>query len=190
MKVRKLIILVAAFTLLCGSVAYADTVSQKLRLLINTKSQDADGAIVADNKVYISSQVISDKLQAIVIKDDGKVSVFKPNVHMVTNSGSDIFADVKQGKVKFNTFIQVDSLRPDINALKLTIANPYGEETLLEQRKSGDSDFPDGKNDFWITMKDLSYNFESAGAYTLRFAVKVKGESSFTVISEKTINSK
>ncbi len=193
MKVRKLIVLVATLTLLCGSVAYADSVSQKLRVLINNKKSEevADGGIVVDNKVYISSQVISDKLQAIVVREDGKASIYKPNVHMVTSSGPTIFAEVqKNDKFKFNTFIQVDSLKTDISALKLAIANPYGEETLIEQRRSGDSDFPTGKNDFWITIKDISYNFDSIGAYTLRFYVKPAGESSFQIVSEKTINSK
>jgi len=191
MKIRKLIVLVASFTLLFGSVAYADTVSQKLRVLINKKWEEGSDGVVADGKTYISSQVVSDKLQAIVVKEDGKVSIFKPNVHMVTSSGPTIFAEVKKGeKVKFNTFIQVDSLKTDINALKLTIVNPYEEETLIEQRKSGDGDFPDGKSDFWITMKDISYGFDSAGAYTLRFSVRAAGESSFQIVSEKTINSK
>jgi hypothetical protein len=174
-------------------VAYADSVTQKWRVLVNKKWEEGNDGVVVDNKTYISSQVVSDKLQAIVIKDDSdkKVSVFKPNVHMLTSSGPDIFAEVKQSKTaKFNTFIQVDSLKTDISALKLTIANPYGEETLIEQRKSGDSDFPEGKDSFWITMKDISYNFDSVGVYTLRFSVKPAGESAFQVVSEKTIASK
>ncbi|TVY00634.1 copper amine oxidase [Cohnella terricola] len=191
MKVRKLIVLVAAFTLLCGSVAYADSVTQKLRVLVNKKWEEGSDGVIVDNKSYISSQVVSDKLQAIVISDDKKISVFKPNVHMLTNSGNDIFAEVKKGKsIKFNTFIQVDSLKVDISALKLTIADTYGEETMIEQRKSGDSDFPDGKSDFWITMKDISYTFDQAGPYTLRLLMKPAGESSFQVVSEKTIVSR
>jgi len=191
MKVRKLIVLVATLTLLFGSVAYADTVSQKLRVLVNKKWDEGNDGVSADGKTYISTQTVSDKLQAIVVKEDGKVSIFKPNVHMVTSAGTTIFANVNKGeKSKFSTFIQVDSLKTDINALKLTIANPYGEETLIEQRKTGDADFPSGMNDFWITIKDISYNFDSVGAYTLRFSVRAAGESSFQVVSEKTINSK
>ena len=192
MKVRKLIVLVTTLTLLCGSVAYADSVSQKLRVLINNKKSEevADGGIVVDNKFYIASQVVSDRLQAIVVREDGKASVYKPNVHMVTNVGPKIFAGVnKNDKIKFNTFIQVDSLKLDISALKLTIADPYGDEVLIEQRKSGDGNFPDGKSDFWITVEDISYTFDKAGAYTLRFSVRPAGESSFKVISEKTITS-
>ncbi|WP_372631484.1 copper amine oxidase [Cohnella sp.] len=192
MKVRKLIVLVTTLTLLCGGVAYADSVSQKLRVLINNKKSDevADGGIIVDNKLYVASQVVSDRLQAIVVREDGKAIVYKPNVHMVTNVGPKIFAGVnKNDKIKFNTFIQVDSLKLDISALKLTIADPYGDEVLIEQRKSGDGNFPDGKSDFWITVEDISYTFDKAGAYTLRFSVRPVGESSFKVISEKTITS-
>lgn len=190
MKIRKLVLLTLAFSVLCGSVAYADSATQKLRLWINKKSESAD-VIVVDNKTYISTDVVKDKLQAIVIGDDSKVVIYKPNVNMLTSyrDGS-IFGDVPIGKkVKFNTFIQVDSLKVDISALKLTIADPYGDETLVEARKSGDSDFPDKEN-FWITMKDISYSFDSAGPYTLRFYMKPVGDSSYQVVSEKTITSK
>ncbi|XID95275.1 hypothetical protein ACF3MZ_12490 [Paenibacillaceae bacterium WGS1546] len=190
MKARKIVLAIAVLTLAFGGVAYADTVTQKLRVLVNKKWEAGSEAVVADGKTYISSQVVSDKLHAIVLREDGRVSVFRPNVHMVTSSGSTIFADVKKGDVKFNTFIQVDSLKTDISELKLTIANPYGDETLLDQRKTGDADFPDGKNDFWITKADITYKFDKVGPYTIRFAVKPAGESSFQVISEKTINSK
>ncbi|WP_147423842.1 copper amine oxidase [Cohnella endophytica] len=192
MKVRKLVLLTLAFSLIFGSVAYAaDSATQKLRLWINKKSESS-GVVAVDNKTYISTDIVSDKLQAIVIKDDNKVVIYKPNVNMLTskNDGS-IFGDVPQGKkVKFNTFIQVDSLKVDISALKLTIADPYGDETLVETRKSGDDDFPDGKDNYWITMKDISYIFDSAGLYTLRFWMKPAGESSFQVVAEKTITSK
>ncbi|BBI34597.1 hypothetical protein [Cohnella abietis] len=195
MKFRKLILLTLVFTLICTSAVYADSVTQKIKLWVinNKKVEVANGSIVVDNKLYISSDVVSDKLQAIVIWDEGdkKATIYKPNVHMITSEGSRIFGDVKlKDKFKFNTFVQVDSLKADISALKLTISDPYGDDTLIESRKSGDSDFPDGKNDFWITMKDISYNFDSVGSYTLRFWVKPVGASSFQLISEKVISSK
>ncbi len=193
MKVRKLILLTLVFSLICGSAAYADSVTQKLRVLVNKKWEEGNDSIIVDNVSYISSKIVSDKLQAILLWDnnDKKVSIFKPNVHMLTSQDNSIFADVKlKQKFKFNLFIQVDSLKVDISALKLTIADPYGDETLIEARSSGDSDFPDGKDNFWITMKDISYNFDSAGPYTLRFWMKPAGESSFQVVSEKVITSK
>jgi hypothetical protein len=189
MKVRKIILLTLAFTLICGSAVYADTITQKLRVWVNKKDYDSSSVIV-DNKSYISSKIVTDKLQTILLwdEDNKKVTIFKPNVHMLTSSDNNIFGVVKQKeKIKFNTFVQVDTLKVDISSLKLTIMDPYGDEKLVEVRNAGDSDFPDGKDNFWITIKDISYNFDSVGTYTLRFWVKPAGETSFQVISEKLI---
>jgi hypothetical protein len=192
MKVRKLILLTLIFTLICGSTVYADSVTQKLLVWFNNKEVD-DAGVIVDGKTYLSVRSVTDKLQALLSWDDTnkKVTIYKPNVHMLTSSDNKIFGDVKQkDKFKFNLFVQVDSLKVNISALKLTIADPYGDETLIETRKSGDSDFPDGKDNFWITMKDISYNFDSVGPYTLRFWMKQAGESAFQVVSEKVIASK
>jgi hypothetical protein len=189
MKVRKIILLTLAFTLICGSAVYADTITQKLRVWVNKKDYDS-ASVIVDNKSYISSKIVTDKLQTILLwdEDNKKVTIFKPNVHMLTSSDNNIFGVVKQKeKIKFNTFVQVDTLKVDISALKLTILDPYGDEKLVEVRNAGDSDFPDGKDNFWITIKDISYNFDSVGTYTLRFWVKPAGETSFQVISEKLI---
>jgi hypothetical protein len=189
MKVRKIILLTLAFTLICGSAVYADTITQKLRVWVNKKDYDSSSVIV-DNKSYISSKIVTDKLQTILLwdEDNKKVTIFKPNVHMLTSSDNNIFGVVKQKeKIKFNTFVQVDTLKVDISSLKLTIMDPYGDEKLVEVRNAGDSDFPDGKDNFWITIKDISYNFDSVGTYTLRFWVKPAGETSYQVISEKLI---
>jgi hypothetical protein len=192
MKFRKIILLTLAFTLICGSAVYAETITQKLKVWVNKKEDSA--SVIVDNKTsYISSKIVTDKLQAILLwdEDNKKVTIFKPNVHMLTSSDNNIFGVVKQKeKIKFNTFVQVDTLKVDISALKLTILDPYGDEKLIEVRNAGDSDFPDGKDNFWITIKDISYNFDSSGIYTLRFWVKPAGENSFQVISEKVINSK
>jgi hypothetical protein len=192
MKARKIILLTLVFTLICGSAVFADSITQKLRVWVNKKEVDS-GSIIVDNKPYISSKIVSDKLQAMLLWDetDKKMTIFKPNVHMLTSKENSIFGDVKpKQKFKFNTFVQVDSLKVDISALKLTITDPYGDETLIEARNSGDDDFPTGKDNFWMTMKDISYNFDSVGTYTLRFYMKPAGESSFQVVSEKVITSK
>lgn len=193
MKVRKIIVLTLIFSLICGSAVFADSITQKLQVWINNKKVESANGIIVDNKLYISSDLVSDKLQGILIKDDNdkKITIYKPNVQMVTSSENKVFGDVKvRDKFKFNTFIQVDSLKVGISALKLTIADPYGDETLIEARKLGDNDFPEGKDSFWITMKDISYNFDSAGLYTLRFWMKPVGESTYQLVSEKVINSK
>jgi hypothetical protein len=196
MKVRKLILLTLALTLICGSVAYADSISQKLRVWVNkNEEKEVDGAsVLVGNKPYISAKLVADKLQAIVLWDDNekKLTIYKPNVHMLTRKDSVIFGEVNKGsKLKFSIFAQVDSLKVKLSAYKWTISDPYGDETLIETRNSDDKDFPElGDDNFWINSKEISYTFESAGDYTIRFYMKPVGESSFQVVSEKVITSK
>ncbi|MCD9024280.1 stalk domain-containing protein [Cohnella silvisoli] len=196
MKVRKIILLTLIFTLICGSAVFADSITQKVRVLLNKKEVDA-ASVLVDNKPYISAKLVADKLQAILLWDESnkKVTIYKPNVHMLTkNKDNDIFGVVnkdKDQKVKFNVFTQIDTLKAEISAFKWTIVDPYQEETLIEARSSDDKDFPDsGKDNFWVNSKDISYTFDSAGSYLIRFWMKPVGESSYQVVSEKVITSK
>jgi hypothetical protein len=195
MKVRKIILLTLIFSLICGSAVFADSITQKLRVLVNKKEVES-ASVLVDNNPYISAKLVADKLQAILLWDETnkKVTIYKPNVHMLTKNNNDIFSVVnkdKDQKVSFNVFTQVDSLKVDISAFKWTIVDPYQEETLIEMRSSDDKDFPEsGKDNFNLNSKYISYTFDSAGTYMIRFYMKPVGESSFQVVSEKVITSK
>ncbi|WP_372663269.1 stalk domain-containing protein [Cohnella sp.] len=189
MKVRRLILLTLVFSLICGSAVYADSISQKVRVWVNSKEVD-DGGIIVDGKAYISVRSVSDKLQALLSWDDSskKVIIYKPNVHMITMQDGSLFGNVPKGKFKFNVFSQIDNLKVDISAFKVTISDPYGDETYIDGRDSSNNEFPEaGKEDFWFKSKEISYNFDSVGKYTVRFWIKPAGESSFQVVSEKVI---
>ncbi|WEK52910.1 MAG: copper amine oxidase [Candidatus Cohnella colombiensis] len=194
MKFRKMLLLVLTFTLLSGTVAYAaDSIGQKIRIWINKKEVDST-SILVDKQLYISSDLIGDKLQGILLWDekDKKINIYRPNVHMLSRNGSTIFGEVNKGsKFKFNIFAQVDSLKVDLSAFKLTITEPYGEETLIEARTTDDSNFPDkGKDNFWITTRDILYSFDSAGVYTIKFWMRPSGETTYQLVSEKAIMSR
>lgn len=192
MKVRRLILLTLMFSLICGSAVYADSVAQKIRVWVNSKEVD-DSGIIVDGKAYISVRSVTDKLQALMSWDDSakKAVIFKPNVHMITMQDGTLFGNVSKEKFKFLVFSQIDNLKVDINAFKVTISDPYGKDTYIDGRDSGDKDFPEvGKEDFWFKSKEIFYNFESVGKYTIRFWMKPAGETSFQVVSEKVINSK
>jgi hypothetical protein len=190
MKIRKVILLTLIFTLICGSAVYADTVTQKLRVWFNNKEAD-DAGVVVDGKTFLSIRTVTDKLQALLSWDDTnkKLTIYKPNVHMITMSDGALFGGVTKAKSKFLVLSQIDNLKVDISAFKVTISDPYNEvETLIDQRDSTDKDFPDvGKEDFWFKSKDISYNFDIAGKYTVRFWIKLAGDSTFQVVSEKII---
>lgn len=194
MKFRKLLISTLAIALLGGTAVYAaDTVVQKLRVIVNKKEVD-DAGLLVDGKSYLSVKALSEKVDGIFLWDDGtkKVSIYKPNVHMVTRKDGNIFTDVPlKSKVKFNVFSQIDSLKVDISAFKVTIDDPYGESTWIDGRSSSDKEFPEvGKENFYFLTDDITYSFDSAGKYVIRFWMKPDGESSYQIVSEKVINSK
>lgn len=194
MKVRRLIVLTLVFSLICGSAVYADSITQKIRVWVNSKEVD-DAGIIVDGKAYISVRSVTDRLQALLSWNDStkKVVIYKPNVHMITMQDGILFGNVNTSKEKFKflVFSQIDNLKVDINAFKVTISDPYGKEIYIDGRDSEDKEFPDiGKEDFWFKGKEISYTFDSVGKYTIRFWMKPVGDSSFQVVSEKVINSK
>lgn len=192
MKKRKLIAAIMVLTLLGGTAAFADSVTQRLKVYVN-KQEINDGGIIVDGKGYVSIRAISDAMQAMLSWDDGnkKVVIVKPNVHMFTLQDSKPFGGVSKGRNKFIVFSQIDNLRVDITAFKVTISDPYDDLTWLDGRDSADKDFPDeGKDNFWFTSKEVSYDFKYSGKYVVRFWMKAEGDSSMSIVSEKIISVK
>lgn len=194
MNLRKIIIATVMIAMLGGTAVYAaDTGLQKLRVWYNKKEAD-DGAVLVDGKPYLSLKTASGKLDGIFIYDDSasRAHVYKPNVNMFTFRSNDLFSYVPKGsKVKFNVFSQIDSLKIDISAFKVTIEDPYGDSTWIDGRDSDSKEFSDVvKEDFTFGTREITYTFESAGRYTIRFWMKPAGESSFQVVAEKVITSK
>lgn len=194
MKLRKIMIATVIIALLGGTAAYAaDSGLQKLRVWINKKETD-DAGVLVDGKPYISLKAASEKLDGIFVYDDStnRASVYKPNVNMFTFRSNDMFSYVPKGsKVKFNVFSQIDSLKIDISAFKVTIDDPYGDSTWIDGRDSADKEFSDVvKEDFTFGTREITYTFESTGRYVIRFWMKPAGEGSFQAVAEKVINSK
>ena len=191
MKVRKLLVMIVVLTLVFGTAAFAESITQNIKIELN-KEELKGGGLLVDNKAYIGVGVLSRAMQAVVSWDNDakRASIYKPNVHMFTMLGDKPFGSVTKGRTtKFNVFAQIDSLKTDISAFKVTITDPYGEETLIDGRESSDKDFPT-KYDFWFKTKDISYDFNYAGAYTIRFYMALSsGDTSMQVVSEKSIAS-
>lgn len=192
MKFRRLIMLTLALSLICGTVAYADTITQRIKIWVDKQELD-DTGVVVDDKTYLPVRTIADRLNAIVTWDDSakRVAIYKPNVHMFTMKDTVPFGSVPKDKIKFFVFSQIDSLKTDITAFKVTIADPYGDETWLDGRNSTDEEFPvAGKDNFAFKTKEISYDFKYSGKYVVRFWMKPEGEPSFHLVSEKVITSK
>ena len=190
MRVRKLLVMIVVLSLVFGTAAFAETISQSIKVEMN-KKDIADGGLLVDNKAYVGVGALAKAMQAMVSWDNDakKATIYKPNVHMITMKDNLIFGSVNSGRTKFQVLAQIDSLETDISAFKVTISNIYGDETLIDGRDSSDKDFPN-KKDFWFKSKEFSYDFDIIGPYTIKFWMKKSGDSSsYQIVSEKVISS-
>ncbi len=195
MKARKIILLTAVLSLLFGSAAFANTISQNIKVIVN-KKEVPDGGLLVDNKAYVAVGAVSKLLQGIVVwnHEQKEASIYKPNVHMFTMKDSTPFGGVeKNSKFKFRVFSQIDNLRTDITGFKVTISDPYDQVTYIDGRNEKDKDFKEfytpGKDNFWFTTDYFTYEFDKAGPYTIQFWMQTN-ESPMQVVSEKVISSK
>jgi hypothetical protein len=189
MKFRKFLFLTLALLLIGGTAVFADSVTQKVRVFMNKHELD-DGGIVVDGKSYISVRSIGDALQALVTWDDStkKLKIVKPNVHMLLIADGKYFGNVDKRKLKFSVFSQIDNLTTDISAFKVTITDPYDDETWIDGRSDKDDDFVSfqNKDNFWFGTQYVTYNFDTAGKYKVRFWMK-QDDGPMQLVSEKVI---
>ncbi|CAH0120040.1 MULTISPECIES: stalk domain-containing protein [unclassified Paenibacillus] len=185
MKARRVILLALAFSLMGGSLMFADSVSQKVRLLVNGQ-ESSEGGILVNGKAYIPVKQISDSLQAMVDWDENakKVTVYKPNVHMLTFSGKDIFGIVKKGeKKKFNVLVSGDNMVADVDSFRVSITDPAGKSTTIQELNVKEK-----TEYFTFQTEELVYDFAATGKYTVGFYIKQSKTSDYVLVSEKVIN--
>ncbi|WP_424765922.1 stalk domain-containing protein [Paenibacillus sp. sgz302251] len=186
MKLRKVVILLLVLSLWGGTMLFADSAGQKVRVFINGIDQD-DGGLIAEGKTYLPLRQLATSLQAIVEWDNTnkRATVYKPNVHMFLFRNNTVFGNVDRGfQGKFKVLAQIDNLKTDIEAVKISIFDPSGKEKVIQSGKVNP------KNDnFWYGTEDIEYKFESSGKYPIRFFIRSTGSDEWTVISEKIISS-
>lgn len=180
MRWRRVALLVVAFSLMGGSLLFADSASLKVKTLLNGRELE-DGGYMIDGKTYIPVR----ELEGLIEYDDSTKTVkyYKPNVHMFLFTDEAVFGDIKKtGKLKFNVFSQIDNLRTDISAVRVSITAPDGASKVIQT-----SDIKEQRDNFWFRTEDYTYDFKSSGKYTVGFYMKASGGSDFTLVSEKSI---
>lgn len=180
MKWRRVAILVTIFSLLGGSLLFADS-SQKVKFVMN--GQDTgEGAYVVDGKTYVP---LRDLQGLIEFNESNKeVSYNKPNVHMFLFTDDGVFGDIKKtGKLKFNVFSQIDNLQVNISEVRVSITSPDGTSKVIQS-----SEIKEQRDTFWFRTEDYTYDFKSTGRYTIGFYMKTINSSEFSLVSEKGIN--
>lgn len=170
-----------------GTMIFADAASQKVRVVINSIEQD-DGGLLLEGKTYLPLRQVAETLGAIVRWDDSnkRAMIYKPNVHMfLYNEKNSTFGGVDRGyQGKIKVFSQIDNVKTELSAVKVTIEDPFGKERFIQSesiKKHNDS--------FWFVTEPFDYKFEAAGKYKVRFYVQLSGSDEWVAVSEKMVTS-
>lgn len=176
---KKITLCVFAFSLMGSSLLFADSVNQKIKVWSNGK-EITDGGYLVDGKTYIPAR----EAGGVVTWDgSGKVTILKPNVHIVLFNDDKVFGNVILGKLKIKMLTQVDSLTEEIAAVKVAITDPSGN---VKDIQSFDLDGSQ-KDNFWISTSEFTYDFKDAGKYRVGFYIKASKNGDYTLVSEKVV---
>ncbi|OXM14849.1 hypothetical protein [Paenibacillus herberti] len=194
---KKFIVVIFIVNLLAVTTVNAAPALRQIGVWINNvevnSPKDGNSTLLLDNNLYFSSQFVKDAFNSIILWDKNKqdAKIIKPNVHMLTTDGKNVFGAVyNDEKIKFRVFAQVDSLEAELAAFKFILINPDGKETLIEERRKGDKYFPEqGKNNFWINSEEITYEFDDEGDYKIVFFIQLEEETGMHIVSEKVIYS-
>ncbi|MCM3784283.1 copper amine oxidase N-terminal domain-containing protein [Neobacillus mesonae] len=181
MKWKRTLAVAVVFSLLgSGSMLFADSVTERIRVIINGQEVSGGGYFI-NGTTYAPVREISGL--ASWDSSNNKVSVIKPNVHITLFKGDTVFGNVNVGKLKFNVLSQVDSLEGKIAEVKIAITDPSGNVKDIQSEKLSSG----SKDNFWFKTNDFTYDFKKSGKYKVGFYMKPSGNSTFTLVSEKVI---
>ncbi|MBP1999301.1 hypothetical protein J2Z69_000320 [Paenibacillus shirakamiensis] len=180
MKWKKVAVLVLTFSLLGGTMMFADGAMQKVRLILNGKEVE-DGGVMIDGKTYVPVR----ELNGLINYDDSskKVTYNLPNVSMFLFKGDTPFGIVNTGKLKFKVFCQIDSLKADISSVKVAIKAPDGSIKSIQSQ-----DITNQKDNFWFITNDYTYEFKTSGKYSIGFYMKQGKNADYVLVSEKVVS--
>ena len=186
MTFRKVAILVMLLSVWGGTMLFASTSSQKVQIFIDGSEQEESGLLI-EGKTYLPLRQLAGSLQAILEWDGSnkRATLYKPNVHMFLYQGNSTFGQVDKGfPAQFKVFAQIDNLKADVDAVKVSIFDPNGKERVIQSKSVST------KNDnFWFVTEEIDYKFESSGKYIVRFFMKLSSNDEWISVSEKIITS-
>lgn len=198
MKLKRLFLLVLAFTLIGSASVWADEAIKyrnKVNVIVNGKALSAPGVLLEIDgvaKTMLPTRDIADILQAMVVWDDETktVNIYKPNVHItLTTQNKDgsygTFGSVYyQSNIDFYIFTQIDSLRTKIQNLKFEVLDPYGDIVFESEHELDSAD-----EELWFRTP-VSMKFQYLGKYKVRVYMKPEGQQQYSLVSEKVFESK
>lgn len=180
---KKVIIMPLLICLWGGSMIYAATEGQKIAVAINGIGLGERGVVV-DGTTYLPVRDVANSQQSIIQWDESgkKISIFKPNVHLILLQDQKMFGNVDKNKqLNFHVLVQVDNLKTEISDIKVTITDPMNREELIHAKSVQEK-----KEDFWFLSKEHKYNF-GVGVYKVRCYMKSGSSNEWSLVSEKQI---
>ncbi|MGZ9587053.1 stalk domain-containing protein [Paenibacillus marinisediminis] len=189
MKCRRIATLALLVTIIGGSflsaapVAGAESSVDKVEVKINGHSVP-EGGLVVDGRTYMSVRQLQDSLRAFVYwdADNKRLYLTKPNVNMLLFRDKTIFGKVEAGsKVSFSVFTQVDSLKTEVDSIRLTITDPNGKTSKIQE-----SPLTISQDNFWFRSDDYKYEFKHKGDYKIQCFLRQKN-GEYALMSEMTV---
>jgi hypothetical protein len=187
MKVSRVVAFVLLFTIIGTTLAFGDSLLGKIRVFVNGK-ESPEGVLI-DGKSYLPLRELSESLHAMIDWDDSakQAIIYKPNVHIFLFREKQPFGAVNKGKLTFNVFSQIDNLQTNIHSVKVTIEDPLGKSTTIQEQEVKNLK---EKDNFWFVTEDIKYDFKTTGKYTVKFFMKRDKAGSYELVAEKVITAK
>lgn len=180
MRWKKIVLSTLVLSLMGGSLMFADSVNEKVRFWVNGQEVQGGGYII-DGKTYAPIRAFDGVVNWN--SNNNQVKFLKPNVHIFLFKGDTVFGNVNKGKLKFNVFSQVDNLKDSVAAVKVAIIDPSGNKKDIQTQELG----KDQKDNFWFRTNDFTYDFKTAGKYTIGFYIKVSKNAEYEMVSQKIV---
>jgi hypothetical protein len=187
---RKIMLFICVMIIWCSMIVFASASTSKIKVAVNGINIGEVGALI-DSTTYLPLRKIGESLNAIVEWDASSKSalIYKPNVHMFvynsSNGAETTFGEVSKGfNGKFKIFAQVDNIAFKLSAVRFTITDPSGKETVI-QRIAVDKD----RDNYWFVTDETSYRFSASGKYTIRCYMQTEFSEDWVLTSEKLITS-
>ncbi|MBN3526007.1 stalk domain-containing protein [Paenibacillus apiarius] len=164
-----------------GSLPAAAT-AEKIEVILNDAAVQ-EGGVMFEGRAYLSVRQLSEALLAFVTWDEAnkKVVIEKPNVDLMLFKDNTTFGKVETGKTSFTVLAQVDSLKTTVDKIKLTITDPKGNATQIQEEA-----VKTNEDNFWFKSPEFKYDFKTKGDYTISCYLRQKN-GDFTLMSQKTV---
>lgn len=202
MKVKRLLLLVLALSLLGTATVFANDAAEwykakKVKVKVNGETLKAGGLLVTmddESKTMLPLRDIANTLQAVVEWDEATqtVSIFKPNVHIALSTlnkdGSfGTFGSVNQKKkTDFFIFAQLDTVTMNIDSLKVEIVDPFNDVVYTSEHKLN---LTANNDQYWFRTPHISMEFKYVGKYKVKTYMKTTEKGEYYLVSEKGLDS-